>query len=214
MKDLKITPHNLIKVVFIVLAFLVIGSCEQKDEILPIEDDILNVTTDLHLSFYNFDIFGGNNNSIFEVENFGLNGIYALTRTQADDLVGNDKLLFECIKSVNPSLIQLISIKNSTDNFSLCRKAITPALIQDITDTQIEYNELRNALVIRFENKEINEEALLLGLLKLRNDLKNKVIAIKKKYDEPLKKCLYDYISGINKTLKKEQWKQFKACIL
>jgi hypothetical protein len=207
-----------IKITNIIASFLflifILGGCINKEEIIQQElNDVDEVTQNLHKGFYEFEIFGGSLKDVFEIENYGLNGIYSLTRTQTGELQGKHKTLFECIKSVNPSLLQLLSLKNSTDSFSACRKGITPLFIKEIIDLQKEHNELRGALLEKFEKQQISEEVFILELLKIRNDLKQKVLLIKNKYDAEFRLCLLDYVKNIKGALDKDQWNDFKKCI-
>jgi hypothetical protein len=192
---------------------LLTGGCMSKEEKTPPQDDLELVTERLHQTFYEFNIHGGTLNIPFDVENFGLNGFYSLTRSQTGGLEGSNKKLFDCIKSVEPNLFQLSAIKKGTDQFSTCRQNISPILLQEIIQLQKESNELRNALLEQFERKEITEEVLLAKLTELRLNMRQQVLTIKIKHNDTLRSCLSNYLKTIKSSLSTSQWESFKNCI-
>lgn len=175
--------------------------------------EIEKVTDKLHQSFYEFEVLGGPETEIFQVQNDGMNGIYGQTRDAADNLEGDDQNLFECIQSVSPSVFQLLNLRNATNSFSECRGVVSPPYLEEIRAMVHIREQERVVLFGRYYQNEITEAEVEIQLEKLQAEIRAGAKEIKEKYSDPFKACLLAYITDIQGSLSRDQWVVFMECV-
>lgn len=195
---------------------IVVTSCKLglKGEDDPVLEEMKIVTEALHQSFFEFTVLGGTEDEPFRLENDGMHGIYGVSRTDADNLEGNNLSLFQCIRDVNPSLTQLLRIRTATNNFSDCRNASSQPYTEAIRKL-IENLEVERAQILQ----SLQEGSLSLlearaQFTTMRIAARAEVLAEKEKVSEQLKACLLAYMTEFNVILSPTQWTEFRACIV
>lgn len=174
--------------------------------------EIESVIEKLHKSFFEFEVLGGPESQIFQIENSGMNGIYGLTR-DTDNLGDDDQNLFDCIQNTNPSVFQLLRLQTATNSFSDCRAAVTPVYIEEVAAAISIKEQLRVELFAQFYAGQISAEEVELQLATLKSEIKSEVLEIKNKYSAEFRNCLNIYIRDINSAINRDQWVIFKDCV-
>ncbi|EOZ98636.1 hypothetical protein A33Q_1290 [Indibacter alkaliphilus LW1] len=183
---------------------------EEDDENVSITD-VDEVTDSLHETFFEFEVEGGDQNSAFQDQNEGLHGIYGVSRTDANNLEGNQLNIFNCFQSINLSLPQLNQIRAATNSFSACRNSEARIYKQEFNALLNQFETERKRLV---DGHQGSPASLQAELQDLRQQFREALLNLKKDYSDDLKSCLRDYVSNIKRRLNDSQWESFKNCVV
>lgn len=208
--------RNLLISKSLIVLLLVASSCKLglKGDEDPVLEEMKIVTEALHQSFFEFTVLGGTEDEAFSLENEGMHGIYGVSRTDADNLEGDNLSLFQCIRDVNPSLTQLLRIRTATNEFSDCRNASSQSYTNAIRLLITNLEEQRAQILQSLQNGSITVLEARAQLTIIRTAARAEVLAEKEKVSEVLKACLLSYISQFNAILSPSQWMEFRSCIV
>lgn len=200
--------------IFLLSLVLFIG-CNSDDTDPDIVTAEINEVTDvLHETFYEFPVEGGTIEQGFEDPRQGLHGIYGASRADMDNLEGSNLSLFQCIETIGPSVNQLVRIRSITNDFSTCRNDIGFNYRTDYLALQIRKEEMRGAYLTEFKNGMLTMPQVNALLVELRSEFEIESLEIKKEYSDLFKNCLNSYMRGFNEVLSRDQWLDFRGCIL
>ncbi len=194
---------------------LFLCSCNSDDtDPLVLAAEINEVTEALHSTFFEFQVTGGTIDMGFEDSRQGMHGIYGLSRADMDNLEGSDLSLFQCIENIGPSLPQLVRIRSITNDFSECRNDIGFNYRTDFLALQIRKEGIRGAYLTELNNGTLTN-AQVVGLLdELKVEFEAESLEIKNQYSDAFKNCLNSYMRGFNDIFNRNQWLQFRTCIV
>lgn len=198
------------------LLTILIFSCQFDQKENPIDgvrvdSEIDDVTDALHNTFFEFEVEGGDQERSFEDRSEGLHGIYGVSRTDANNLEGNNRNLYNCFQSIGLSLPQMNQIRAATNSFSACRNNVSSNYRSEFSTLLKRVEDERKRIV---NNQQANPIAIQNQLTSLRNRFRKDLMDLKLEYSEELRTCLRAYIAEINRRLNEGQWNEFKECVL
>ncbi|MBW3468093.1 hypothetical protein [Arthrospiribacter ruber] len=193
-----------------------IFSCQFDQKEDPIDgvradSELDDVTDALHNTFFEFEVEGGDQDRSFEDRSEGLHGIYGVSRTDANNLEGNNRNLYNCFQSIGLSLPQMNQIRAATNSFSACRNNVSRNYRSEFSSLLKRVEDERKRIV---NNQQANPIAIQNQLTALRNRFRKDLMDLKLEYSEELRTCLRSYIAEINRRLNEGQWNEFKECVL
>lgn len=206
--------NNLFKWLTFSMALLLFACNSDDTDPLVLAAEINEVTDALHATFFEFQVEGGTIEQGFKDTRQGLHGIYGLSRADIDNLEGSNLSLFQCVEDIGPSVPQLVRIRTITNDFSTCRTDIGLDYRTDFLALQIRKEEIRGAYLTEFNNGMLTITQVNALLEELMRDFETESLVIKNQYSDTLKNCLNSYMRGFNDIFTREQWVQFRTCIV
>lgn len=204
------------KTFILLLAFGLLSSCgktpfesEDGDTSPPLEQ----LVADLHESFFEFDVLGGDENSTFRFEHDGMHGIYSISPSEAERIESNRLKLISCLRSSNPTPSQLIQLRVSSIAFMQCRFDVGQAYRIALRGLLNSYEPKRQSIITAVQSGNMNTAEGRLAFERLRNAFRSDVMEVKKSHHETFKTCLKTYLESIKNNLTTEQWSSFNSCM-
>ncbi len=210
---MKNSIHLIHRFFFIFLMISQACNNESEGEKNQIAAEVERATEKLHQSFFEFEVFGGPETEIFQVQNDGMNGIYGLTRDVTENLEGDEQNLFDCFQTVSPSVFQLLNLRNATNSFSECRGIVSPSYLEEIRAMVHIREQERVVLFGRYYQNELSEAEVEIQLEKMQAEIRAGANEIKSKYSDEFRACLFAYITDIQGSLNRDQWIVFLDCV-
>ena len=203
--------------VFILLfAFGMFSSCgktpfenEDGDTSPPLEQ----LVADLHDSFFEFEIQGGDENSTFRFEHDGMHGIYSMSSSEAERMESSRLRLISCLRASNPTPAQLVQLRISSLAFMQCRFDVGQAYRNALRGLLNSYEPKRQSIITAVQSGNMSTAEGRLALERLRNSFRADVMDVKKSHHETFKTCLRTYLVSIKNNLTPDQWGSFNSCM-
>ncbi len=189
-------------------------SCVKEDDIDPLEVEatIEALVNKIHQGFFEFEIKGGTIDEPISLPTDGMDGIYGIRSADLDNLEGEDLSLFNCINNLNPSFLQRVKLRDSSNTFAVCRFATGLAYKEDINKLLERVEDERLAYIQQFEDGEITLTELNQELSELRRRFSLVYLDIKEFYSDIFKTCLETLVTDIQTILNNQQWQTFVSC--
>lgn len=197
---------------FLILSFQFSCVNEEDFDPLEVEAKIEALVSKIHQGFFEFEVKGGTIDEPISLPTEGMDGIYGIRSTELDNLEGEDLSLFNCINNLNPSFLQKVKLRDSSNNFAVCRYATGLAYKEDIHKLLDRVEVERLVYIQQFDNGEITLDELNQELSELRERFSLVYLDIKEFYSDIFKTCLETLVTDIQTILNNQQWQTFVSC--
>lgn len=189
-------------------------SCVKDDYPDPLETQaaIDALVDKIHQGFYEFEVKGGTIDDPLSLPTEGMDGIYGIRSTDLENLEGEDLSLFNCINNLNPSFLQRVRLRDSSNTFAVCRYATGLAYKADIEKLLERVNAERLEFIREYEGGEISLEILNQELSELKERFSIVYLNIKGSYSDIFRYCLETLIKDLQIILNTQQWHTLVSC--